>query len=231
MTDDSLTGERMSEECLSDDITQLRSENECLRALLEQERMTTTTLKERLVAMQLLAHEDDLTGLLNRRRFQHEMNFVAPARMSRASVNCGLLFVDVNDFKKINDERGHESGNKALCAIAETLRTILRPFDRIFRYGGDEFVVVFYDVTVEQMYVIANRVVGGVAHIRVEDHLGKFGLSLSIGGAVCNGVLGVDSEVDSFIGVADGNMYTCKRAYQARSSEVTLPITVITLMP
>jgi diguanylate cyclase (GGDEF)-like protein len=86
------------------------------------------------------ATTDPLTGLLNRRAFMDEVQRHA-ARLDRANESGSLMFVDLDDFKAVNDRLGHAEGDKVLVQIADMLRRLVRPGDLIGRLGGDEFAV------------------------------------------------------------------------------------------
>ncbi len=87
------------------------------------------------------AREDSLTGLLNRRAIVDELTEeVERARRTRGSLAC--LLIDVDRFKTVNDRWGHQAGDEVLRAVAAALVAELRRYDRVARYGGDEFVVV-----------------------------------------------------------------------------------------
>jgi diguanylate cyclase (GGDEF)-like protein len=87
-----------------------------------------------------LARYDALTGLPNRTFFHDQMEWVL-ATMKRGT-HCAVLFVDLDQFKQVNDTLGHPAGDALLCAVAERLRGIVRDTDFVARFGGDEFVVL-----------------------------------------------------------------------------------------
>jgi len=105
--------------------------------------------------MESIARSDPLTGVLNRRGFERE----AAQRLteSRDDATGALLFIDLNDFKKINDQHGHEVGDQLLKVAAERLLKSLRSHDIIGRPGGDEFVALVPDVTGEVAEKLATR--------------------------------------------------------------------------
>ena len=94
------------------------------------------------------ALHDPLTGLPNRSLLMDRLNHWA-ARADRDRSNAAVLFVDLDNFKVINDALGHDQGDRLLCAVADRLRLELRPSDTIARVGGDEFVVFCEDVASE----------------------------------------------------------------------------------
>jgi len=104
--------------------------------------ITDTKAKER--QMESIATSDPLTGVLNRRGFEHK----AARRLTESADDAtgALLFIDLNDFKQINDEFGHEVGDQLLTIASERLRKSLRSCDIIGRPGGDEFVALVPDV-------------------------------------------------------------------------------------
>jgi diguanylate cyclase (GGDEF)-like protein len=99
------------------------------------------TLKERESQMQWLADRDSLTGLYNRRRLV-ELLDAAIAEAARKWLRVGLLFIDLNGFKGINDEYGHAAGDRVLTTAAKRIAARVRAGDIVGRYGGDEFVVI-----------------------------------------------------------------------------------------
>ena len=98
-------------------------------------------LREREAQMLELADRDGLTGLFNRRRMM-QLLAAAIAEADRQRQCVGLLFIDLNGFKVINDEYGHAAGDKILTMVATRIAARVRTGDFVCRYGGDEFVVV-----------------------------------------------------------------------------------------
>lgn len=115
--------------------------------------VTDTKAKER--KMESIATSDPLTGVLNRRGFERK----ATARLSDSADNAtgALMFVDLNEFKQINDRFGHEFGDQLLCIAAERLKQGLRTCDIIGRPGGDEFVALVPDVDADVAHHLATR--------------------------------------------------------------------------
>lgn len=159
------------------------------------------TLLDRVAS---LAREDALTGLLNRREF--ETRFASEAsRARRSHAALGLLLVDVDHFKEINDSRGHEEGDLALRRMASVLQRTVRGHDTVARFGGDEFVVMLAGAPVVELGAAARRI-GLLAR--------EAGLSVSIGVA---GWPEDCAETEELFSLADANLYRAKRAGRGRA--------------
>jgi diguanylate cyclase (GGDEF)-like protein len=122
-----------------------RPEIERLRSVNERLLRDLAELKEREAQALKLADRDGLTGLFNRRRMLELMD-AAIAEANRRRRCVGLLFIDLNGFKGINDEHGHAAGDKILTTVAARISARVRTGDFVCRYGGDEFVVILPSV-------------------------------------------------------------------------------------
>ncbi len=126
---------------------------------------------------------DAVTGLPNRRHLESVLKNSLD-QMERVSVPFGILFADIDYFKKFNDDHGHETGDLALKTVAETLLTSVRAFDAIGRWGGEEFLGIFPNTTPASLAEIGERVRALVQASRVHAGPSALAVTLSIGGTV-----------------------------------------------
>ena len=128
-----------------------------------------------------LARFDELTGLPNRVNFRDEIEclLALPRNGERLSA---LLFVDLDQFKQVNDTLGHPCGDQLLCAVADRLRAMLRPEDFVARFGGDEFVVFQQNMkSPEEAASLARRIVDHLSErYKIDNHLVEIGASVGI---------------------------------------------------
>ena len=152
------------------------------------------------------AFHDPLTGLANRALFTDRVSHTLQRRPAGRS-RPGVLLLDVDDFKSVNDTMGHGAGDGMLVAVADRLRRGLRAADTLARLGGDEFAVLVESCEGEdQLAEIAGRLLEDVrAPVVVDDH--ELVISLSIGGAVSTTGL---EDVDDLLRDADAAMYLAK---------------------
>lgn len=123
--------------------------------------LTYRDIGERKQVEAKLAHDamhDVLTGLPNRALFYDRLQLALSRRTRRRDQGCGVLFLDLDGFKKVNDTLGHAAGDMLLVAVAQKLRAVLRPQDTAARFGGDEFGVLVENITSPtDMETIAQR--------------------------------------------------------------------------
>lgn len=131
-------------------------------AMEDQVRMRTLELERANRALDLQARTDALTGLLNRRGFDTQMEF-ALALARRSGRPLGLISVDVDHFKRVNDTFGHDAGDEVLRRLAHTLQQRLRASDVVARLGGEEFMVLLPDTDLEGARAIAQTMVDAMA--------------------------------------------------------------------
>ena len=121
-----------------------------------------TLLKESQQKIEYLATHDTLTGLPNRTLFNDRLNF-ALLQMRRHQKRVALMFIDLDNFKNINDTMGHACGDQLLQQVAIRLSSTLRNVDTVARLGGDEFTAIITDCSVESANQVALRVIENLA--------------------------------------------------------------------
>lgn len=116
-----------------------------------------TDLKDTQRKVEFLATHDTLTNLPNRNLFQDRIDHaIAQSRRNQSSL--ALLFIDLDNFKSINDTQGHHAGDELLLEAADRLRGVVRDVDTVARIGGDEFTVILTECTIEDAEIIAVRI-------------------------------------------------------------------------
>jgi diguanylate cyclase (GGDEF)-like protein len=128
-----------------------------------------------------LARYDELTALPNRLNFRDEIERLLAIPHASEQLSA-LLFVDLDQFKQVNDTLGHPCGDQLLCAVADRLRTMLRPEDFVARFGGDEFVVFQQNIkSNEEAAGLARRIVDHLSErYKIDNHLVEIGASVGI---------------------------------------------------
>jgi diguanylate cyclase (GGDEF)-like protein len=128
-----------------------------------------------------LARYDELTALPNRVNFRDEIERLLAVRHDADQLSA-LLFVDLDQFKQVNDTLGHPCGDQLLCAVADRLREMLRPEDFVARFGGDEFVVFQQNIkSNEDAASLARRIVDHLSErYKIDNHLVEIGASVGI---------------------------------------------------
>jgi diguanylate cyclase (GGDEF)-like protein len=128
-----------------------------------------------------LARYDELTALPNRLNFRDEIERLLAVPRDAEQLSA-LLFVDLDQFKQVNDTLGHPCGDQLLCAVADRLREMLRPEDFVARFGGDEFVVFQQNIkSNEDAAGLARRIVEHLSErYRIDNHLVEIGASVGI---------------------------------------------------
>ncbi|SLN25335.1 sensor domain-containing diguanylate cyclase [Oceanibacterium hippocampi] len=154
-----------------------------------------------------LARTDPLSGLLNRHAFESELK-MRLERFSEPHHAGALLYVDLDGFKKINDELGHHAGDEALVRVASILRTGSRAADLVSRYGGDEFVVWLHKTDLDGARKRAARLLSDIAELRASNPSLPSTFGASIGIAVGSGA-GLKT-VGALLQAADRAMYESK---------------------
>lgn len=169
---------------------------------LEDSLSDVTELKERLRHQ---AFHDDLTHLANRMLFTERLEHALERRESAR--NLAVAFVDIDDFKTLNDSLGHAAGDEALIAAASALKSCLRPADTAARLGGDEFAILLEDLdSHDDVHIVAQRILKTLRK-PFQVHGQVLTLNASVGFAVVQ----PGDTVETLMRNADAAMYAAKR--------------------
>ena len=156
-----------------------------------------------------LAHQalhDPLTGLPNRALFLDRLG-VALDRSRRTKTSIAILFLDVDDFKQVNDSLGHAAGDSVLIGLAGRLQAMLRPMDTVARLGGDEFTFLFEQLGSEREAVLIAERIGHTTSLPIALDDGEASVTVSIGVAL---VTDPSVSPDRVMRDADAAMYRAK---------------------
>ncbi|QIL21324.1 GGDEF domain-containing protein [Thermomonas sp. HDW16] len=177
-----------------------------LNELVELARVAVAHAEEAYAAIQLrkTAEYDALTGSLNRRSLDQALAREFKARDAQA---LSVLFIDIDWFKRINDEHGHACGDHCLRSVAATLRAELRPNDALGRYGGEEFLVLLPGHDAAASRVIAERLRQQVEQAVIEWQGGRVPLTISVGMAARRDS---DRDAPTLLDRADKALYAAK---------------------
>jgi two-component system cell cycle response regulator len=156
---------------------------------------------------------DPLMNIGNRRSFEEAMARVSE-RAARERASYGVLMIDVDHFKKVNDRYGHATGDRLLSAVATALSTAKGPDDEVFRYGGEEVVLVSPGQTPSGIKSLAERLRLAIAALKIErDGAAGIGVTASFGAAIGQGA---DIDWVSVLERADRALYASKEAGRDR---------------
>ncbi len=167
-------------------------------------------LKEKERLQEELAHMamyDALTDILSRRALLEQVE-VERQRTRRYNRDLSLLMIDIDLFKKVNDTYGHLAGDVVLKEVAQTLKKQTRRSDYVGRYGGEEFLIILPETSLNKALILAEKLRKRVAEliITANDHVLK-GITVSIGTATYEN----DPSVDTFISRSDKWLYAAKK--------------------
>lgn len=191
--------------------TSTRDELDGMRERAQATKMEIENLHKELDRVSAQARHDTLTGTLNRKGLDEAMRRELSVVRRKETALC-IALLDIDNFKRINDERGHDTGDQALVHLAQVARDNMRPQDTLARYGGEEFVILMPDTPLEK---------GIEAMVRLQRELtksyfltGADKLLITFSAGVAQLLVG--EEADSALKRADQAMYMAKRAGKNR---------------
>jgi diguanylate cyclase (GGDEF)-like protein/PAS domain S-box-containing protein len=162
-------------------------------------------LEFQIEQLQRLAMLDPLTSLPNRRYLQSRMEGMHQEFLKNG-IPWGVLFFDIDRFKRVNDTYGHDMGDRVLIMVSKTLSLASGPFDTIARWGGEEFAGIFPNVTLESLEKTAERLRMLVEHSWTEEEELHINVTISIGGTVATS----EETPEETVHRADKLMYRSK---------------------
>jgi two-component system cell cycle response regulator len=158
-------------------------------------------------SLRIQATHDPLTGVWNRRAIL-EMLGNELARSRREGTPVAIAIADLDHFKRINDTYGHVAGDMALCEAVSRMRALVRPYDAVGRYGGEEFLIVLPGCTAQDALSLAERLRLSIGHETVNIPGGSVTVTSSLGVAASDTIAALDAA--SFIRAADAALYRAK---------------------
>jgi len=200
-------------------VSPLRDSSGCIVGAVEtfSDNSSKAALLQRIDQLQKESLVDPLTGLANRRCIDMKLHSRID-EMQRYGWPCGVLFLDIDNFKIVNDTYGHNVGDGVLMMVARTLSSNLRAHDLLGRYGGEEFVAIITHVDMAQLHTFADRLRLLVEKSSHDTEYGSIRATVSIGATV----LRPEDTVETAITRADLFMYNSKISGRNRVSLDTI---------
>jgi diguanylate cyclase len=168
----------------------------------------TSQLQETVLALTV----DPLTRVTNRKGMIDDLNSVIQAGETKA-LPIVLLMIDADNFKLINDEHGHLAGDKVLYFFAQSIKSVIRGGDKVYRYGGEEFAVVLSRCDREQAFEVADKIRSKIE----QSHLIYSGKTIKMTVSVGATMHHSGDSYDAFVGRADDALYRAKKEGKNRT--------------
>jgi diguanylate cyclase (GGDEF)-like protein/PAS domain S-box-containing protein len=158
-------------------------------------------------ALRRQASHDYLTGVWNRKATMEALDKEI-SRCRRENTDAGVIMIDVDHFKRINDSEGHLAGDNALRQVAKKIQGQLRPYDWLGRYGGEEFLIILPGAAKEQAVMVSERIRNAIARAPIKINGGSVSITISLGVTTVREM--APPEVDTAIRNADTALYLAK---------------------
>ncbi|MEM5473523.1 GGDEF domain-containing protein [Hoeflea sp. AS60] len=166
----------------------------------------TESLSVRSQSLEHAAVTDGLTGMYNRRYFDEALAEYLEA-FGHIDKPIGMVILDLDHFKKVNDTHGHDIGDKVLRQVAECLQIFTRYHDVLARLGGEEFAILSPNITESQLYNLSDRIRQAVSELRINNGNVTLKVTVSAGLAIWNGA----ESGEELYRRADKQLYEAKR--------------------
>lgn len=187
---------------------------------MEEAKRELDTIRSETDELREQAQKDALTGAFTRRFLEPYLERELQ-RAARSERRVGVLFMDVDRFKKLNDQHGHSLGDEVLRKLVQALRVSLRDSDSVIRYGGDEFVVILSLNSVATLSRVAERILARVTSIRCASEP-SVRVSSSIGALLCHPTPTAVPSCETVLDEVDRAMYVAKQRGGDRIAIFTL---------
>jgi diguanylate cyclase (GGDEF)-like protein len=180
------------------------------------ERMRERTLEQEIelrrlnLELQIRATTDALTGLANRRQLDTDLEVLSSSHLGGAG-SCAFIMLDLDRFKRLNDELGHAAGDDALRLVSAELTRVLRERDRSYRYGGEEFLVIMPDASLDAAAAAAERIRTAISQLEIRAGARPNAGHLTISGGVAFS-LNAREHWEEVLAAADSALYRAKAA-------------------
>jgi diguanylate cyclase (GGDEF)-like protein len=180
------------------------------KAIKKEMGLETQQLREVNSQLKALSMEDALLGIGNRRSMEVDLTFTHNTAM-RYKRSYALVLFDVDCFKQYNDQYGHQAGDDALKMVAEHIRCEIRKADRLYRYGGEEFLLLLPETQQAGAYITAKRIVHNLAERNIPHAKSPFGVLTMSGGVASTVEFPVEKDWKGIMNLTDRRLYWAKR--------------------
>ena len=175
------------------------------------ENSSSQSLQEENAALRRQAMVDPLTEIGNRRYAETRLNSIIN-EAGRYEWPFGLLLIDIDFFKDVNDKRGHDVGDEVLRMVAKTIEMGIRNFDVVARWGGEEFIAIIKQVDKDGLQTVAEKLRMLVEHSAIHKGTEKIAVTISVGGTAAK----KKDELHKLIKRADIELYRAKASGRNR---------------
>ena len=158
--------------------------------------------------LELQVITDDLTGLFNRRYLNEKLNEITNV-CRKTKDHFALVMLDMDHFKEVNDNYGHDEGDKALIWISEILRNSIRSEDIIIRFAGDEFFLILPGAGIKEAHLVSERIYRNIRSNPFRGSRGQVSVDVGISGGIA--IFPDDAgSVEEIFKAADNGLYLAK---------------------